>query len=85
MAQEQEHMASIFSEFNSWLGFPPGAQVIFILGTSLLAGPEALQTGPFQKHMSWNSSRVVRSDQSKLPRSDRTSPIVPEQSSRKWA
>ena len=30
--------------------------MIFILGTSLLAGPEALQTGPFQKHMSWNSS-----------------------------
>ena len=57
MAQEQEHLASIFSEFNSWLGFPPGAQVIFILETSLLARLEALQTSPFRKYMSWNTSR----------------------------
>ena len=42
-------MSSLFFEFNSWLGFPPGVQVIFILGTSLLAGPEALETGPIQK------------------------------------
>ena len=67
-----------FSEFNSWLGFPPGAQVMFILGTSLLAGPEALQTGPFQKYMSLNISlggqiepvrtTSLRSDQSDCPR-----------------
>ena len=50
-------MASLFSEFNSWLGFPPGAQVIFILETALLAGLEALQTSPFRKYMSWNTSR----------------------------
>ena len=50
-------MAYLFFEFNSWLGFPPGAQVIFILETSLLAGLEALQTSPFRKYMSWNTSR----------------------------
>ena len=50
--------------------------MIFILGTSLLAGPDALETGPIQKYMSWNISRAgqigpvrttsLRSDQSEL-------------------
>ena len=49
-----------FSEFNSWLGFPLGVQGIFILGTSLLVGLEALQTSPFRKYRSWNTSRGVQ-------------------------
>ena len=50
---------SIF-EFNLWLGFPLGVQEIFILGTSLLVGLEALQTSPFRKYRSWNTSRGVQ-------------------------